>query len=291
MLSSFTDTHDFKDVWPALLYDAMHSRWEETNARTGVKVRVLHGGVSFRLDLKDGMLPMQQARRSHPKTAAAEVAWFLTGQKDSAWIRKHCKIWDKFVEDDGVTVDSAYGYRWRNHFGRDQLRQAVTALWSNPTDRRVYLSAWDPSTDGLGAAGQKNVPCPVGFNLMVEERYLHSSIYLRSSDLFVGLPYDVMGHAMLMRTVADTLKEHPLWQDLQLGTMHVTMAHAHVYEKHYEMARRCYAEPYAGDVAIEMPSAPMHAVETDPDGYVAAYAQLSEGQKWAEFNPRPEVVQ
>ncbi|WGH15511.1 putative thymidylate synthase [Pseudomonas phage PA_LZ02] len=267
----------------------------ETNARTGVRVKVGRGGTSFRVDLSDGMLPTVGFRKTFPKSAAAEVAWYLQGTQDATFIRKYAPLWDKFVElidikgglfmeDRAVEgVKAAYGYRWRSHFGRDQIRLAVEALRKDPSDRRCYVSAWDPAEDGLGALGQRNVPCPASFTFSVLNGELHSSFFIRSSDVFVGLPYDVMGHALLMDAVAHELRLRP-------GIMHVTLAHAHLYESHWDLTvEMMKQEPVVP--ALQLPGWTLSQVERAPDDYVVRYAEEAKQLTWPAYNPRPEVVE
>lgn len=290
----------------------------ETNARTGVRVKVGRGGTSFRVDLSDGLLPTVGFRKTFLKSAAAEVAWYLQGTQDATFIRKYAPLWDKFVEEipyeldmskhspyepvpnvkyrtrmegnrqaeDGAFFDgvkAAYGYRWRNHFGRDQIRLAVEALRKDPSDRRCYVSAWDPAEDGLGALGQRNVPCPASFTFSVFNGELHSSFFIRSSDVFVGLPYDVMGHALLMDAVAHELRLRP-------GVMHVTLAHAHLYESHWDLTvEMMRQEPVVP--AMQLPGWTLSQVERAPDDYVVRYAEEAKLLTWPAYNPRPEVVE
>ncbi|WID42029.1 thymidylate synthase [Pseudomonas phage ZQG1] len=270
----------------------------EVNERTGVRVKVGRGGTSFRVDLSAGFLPTIGLRKTFPKSAAAEVAWYLQGTQDATFIRKHAPLWDKFVEPvrlmkpdhlgrptyhDGEGVKAAYGYRWRAHFGRDQIAQAIEALKADSSDRRCYISAWDPAEDGLGAQGQKNVPCPAAFTFSVLEGELHSSFFIRSSDVFVGLPYDVMGHALLMDAVAATLKLKP-------GIMHVTLAHAHLYESHWDMVAECLKqEPVVPE--LQLPGWTLAQIEQHPDDYVNRIAQEAKQFTWPSYNPRPEVIE
>lgn len=266
----------------------------ELNERTGVRVKVGRGGTAFRVDLRDGLLPTVGFRKTFPKSAAAEVAWYLRGEQDATFIRKYAPLWDKFVELLPLRADSlssqqvegvkaAYGYRWRRHFGRDQIRLAVEALKRDPSDRRCYVSAWDPAEDGLGALGQRNVPCPAAFTFSVLGGELHSSIILRSSDVFVGLPYDVMGHALLMDAVAHELRLRP-------GVMHVTLAHAHLYESHWELTTEMMKqEPVVPPMLL--PGWTLSQIERAPDDYVVRYAEEAKQMTWPTFNPRPEVVE
>lgn len=284
----------FYDVYGALLAWTFQAP-VEANERTGTRVRVGRGGTAFRVDLSDGLLPTIGFRKTFPKSAAAEVAWYVRGEQDADFIRKYAPLWDKFVEplvkredlfngDEMMEgVKSAYGYRWRRHFGRDQLRLAVEALRKDPSDRRVYVSAWDPAEDGLGAQGQRNVPCPTSFTFSVTGGELHSSLFLRSSDVFVGLPYDVMGHALLMDAVAHELRIRP-------GVMHVTLAHAHLYESHWELtAEALKQEPVVP--AMQLPGWSLSQVERDPHDYVQRYAEEAKQFQWPAYSPRPEVIE
>ncbi|URA07029.1 thymidylate synthase [Xanthomonas phage Elanor] len=287
----------FYDVYGALIAWALGSPIE-ANERTGTRVRVGRGGTAFRVDLSDGLLPTIGFRKTFPRSAAAENAWYIAGTQDAEFITKYAPLWDKFVEpiqyrvfEDDVFVGhdtfsgvkSAYGYRWRRHFGRDQIRLAIEALRKDPSDRRVYVSAWDPSEDGLGEVGQRNVPCPTSFTFSVSNGELHSSLFLRSSDLFVGLPYDVMGHALLMDAMAHELRIRP-------GVMHVTLAHAHLYETHWEMAIRMMHEAPVLP-ALQLPGWSVSQIERTPDDYVLRYAEEAKQLQWPSFNPRPEVVE
>lgn len=255
----------------------------EVNKRTGEKVRILAGGHSFKLDLSPGRLPVTGTRRLYPRSAAAEVAWFLSGSRDVTWLQKYAPLWDKFVEDDGRTIDAAYGYRWRHHFGRDQVGAAYWALKADPSNRRVLVSAWDPGYDGLGAEGQKNVPCPACFTLSVVDGRLHSTLLIRSSDVFVGLPYDVMGHALMMDCFAESL-------GYDLGVMQVSIGHPHLYEPHWEMAETCLDDVEPVLSSPRLPNWTLNQVEADPDEYVARVLKLSKAVSWPTFNPKPEVV-
>src|SRR5258708_21393641 len=97
------------------LLDPAHSV-EETNERTGHRIRVLRGGRSLLVDLSTGYLPTPELRRVHPRTAAAAVAWFIKGDRSVNGLDRYAKIWGKFVEADGETIEASYGYRWRHHF-------------------------------------------------------------------------------------------------------------------------------------------------------------------------------
>lgn len=276
----------FKDEYRRLLWSLTNDQWsvEERNERTGHMIRSMLFGTTLYVDLTDGILPTIDCRKTFPRSAAAETAWYVLGTRKTDFIDRYAKrLWDKFKEADG-RVAAAYGWRWREAFGRDQLWLAVQALHKNPSDRRVWISAWDPTQDGLGAEGQKNVPCPVGFSFSIVDGRLNSTLVLRSSDVFVGLPYDVMGHAMLMGMVASSLG------GVSLGVMTVTLAHPHLYDSHYDMAHEAL-RTVAVAPQLRIPTTNLTDVRHDPDAYVAQWKELQATAFWNGYSPVPEVIE
>lgn len=262
-----------------------------TNKRTGVRVRTLHGGACFKLDVRRGV-PVPGNRRYYAKSAAAETAWQLMGTKDPEFIVRHApRLWSKFVEDG--ELKASYGFRWRKAFGRDQINLALLALAEDPTTRQVFVQAWDPSSDGLGQPNQpKNIPCPLGFALSVTGGELHMSVFIRSSDVFVGLPYDVMNHAMLLHAFAHTIGRRP-------GTLTVSLSNAHLYEPHWNLAQHATTDAWAPEhlnpskfnpISFReraLPHWQVGDIIKDPDGYVESWSQVKTRADW---DPKPELV-
>lgn len=269
------------------LLSELHNRGShEVNERTGVGITMLEGGHSLKLDLRDGRLPVPGNRRYWPRVAAAEVAWQFMGTKSPDFIlAKAPKIWQDFVEDG--ELKTAYGYRWRKHFGRDQLAMAVEQLRDNPTNRQLFISAWDPATDGLGAPDQpKNIPCPVGFSLTRTKDTIHCSVFIRSSDAFVGLPYDVMGYALTLDAIAASCGCAP-------GTLHFTLAHPHYYDPHAQAVENCLTgtqRVWATNVEPTLPAWSVEDIEARPDAYVDQVATLTKRVNHSDWNPTPELV-
>lgn len=270
------------------------------NERTGEICHTFHQAISFSLDLGQE-LPFSLLRKFYPKTGAAEAAWFIQGTQDSTWIKKYCPIWDDFTEDDGVTIKAAYGYRWRKHFGRDQLEDLISGLFINPSDRRTVLCAWDPGDDGLMHHGTKNVPCPFAMSFYIVGDKLMMSYYIRSSDLYVGLPYDVFCTAYVVDAVISSLRQRALLHlakpnrmydeptlqrlmklsMLKPGTMSVTLGNPHMYDKHLPLAQEaltCYrnnknsyhqsAIKTGTQLYPRMPNWSVEQIEANPDLYV-----------------------
>ena len=296
----------YTDLLRALLNP---SAFREVNERTGVGISFAPQGWTLTTNVGRG-LPLVNIRRTHPRTAAAEVEWFVSGEKSLGRLHAHkVHMWDAFAKLDVIpervwglpvqdfikgkrkvlVVDTAYGYRWRRHFGRDQLREAVNTLAEEPTSRRVVVTAWDPGVDGMRAK-QLATPCPFGFSLSISrsERnsMLNSSLWIRSSDVFVGLPYDVMGHAILMGLLAAELDMRPGW-------LNVSLAHPHLYDVHRDMAAEGLEHVALRGMTtprVVVPHLTLSEVEETPGVLVVWYEKAQSLTEWPAFNPRPEVV-
>ncbi len=274
-------TQPFMVAYRALFQDLNDNGISELNARTGVGIIMLEGGHSFKIDL--ATIPVAGNRRFWPYIAAAEIAWQFMGTRDPEWIlSKAPKIWSNFIEDG--QLKTAYGYRWRKHFNRDQIAMAVQQLRDNPTNRQLFISAWDPSIDGLGAPNQpKNIPCPIGFSVSVSKDQVHGSVFMRSSDVFVGLPYDVMGYALTIAAMAKSAGKTP-------GTLHMTLAHPHIYAPHLKFMQESLTQRHWIRSVIPLPDWSLEDINTDPDGYIDMVKKLTSNSPMHEWNPMPKVI-
>jgi thymidylate synthase len=209
----------------------------------------------------------------------------MMGTQNASWLIERAPLWTKFTEADGVTVKGAYGHRWRHHFGgRDQIMDAIHKLHLDPSTRQVNISAWDPAIDGKEPA--KNIPCPTNFTLSILDGRLYSSLFLRSSDLFVGLPYDVMAHAMVMNAIRWNLND--MGHDLDLGIMHVTLAHAHLYQKHVPLALEALNAPISVP-RHELGKWSVYAIVSTPESFHHYHREQAKKHVWPDVVVRPEV--
>ena len=247
------------------------------NERTGLHTKALPG-ITYDLWPGSGF-PLLTLRKIPIKLFCAEVVWMITGGKKLDFLRQFTKIWDDFAEADG-TMETAYGYRWRHHFGRDQLVELVKHLREEPSSRQGVVIMWDPASDGLTAPKKKNVPCPFCWTANIINGKFNLHVIVRSNDMMLGNPHDTAGFALLQMMLAQELGVQP-------GKFTVSISHAHIYENHYEQAqelfdRQNYEHP---EIICRLPeNSFVRALQGDV-GLVEELFQMFKAQ----YNPAPPL--
>lgn len=225
----------FDEIYQSLLQKIMDEGVRELNQRTGHETAAVPG-LSFSLDIEKDGFPLLSLRKIPTKIFIAEQIWFISGaRRPDDFLRDFTKIWDDFTNP-GDVVTVAYGYRWRKHFGRDQLGKLVELLQNDHSSRHGVVITWDPSSDGLGGASRGNVPCPYTFTVNIIGGRLNMMNVVRSNDMILGFPHDVAGFALLQLILAQKLGVRP-------GVYSQIIANAHVYDIHYDAARTMIKRP------------------------------------------------
>ena len=208
-------------------------------------------GYSMRYSLKDGTIPLLTTKRVAWKTCFNELIWFINGHTDNKKLTdKKVTIWNanasrEFLDSRGLhnnEVDDlgpVYGHQWR-HFnaeykdchtdytgkGVDQLQYIIDSL-KNPetrTSRRFVLSAWNPCQIDQMALP----PCHVLMQFYVREnKYLSCSLYQRSGDIGLGVPFNIASYSFLTHIIA---RHCGLIAD---EFVHF-IGNAHIYENHID---------------------------------------------------------
>jgi hypothetical protein len=131
-------------------------------------------------------------RNASPFFHFMESLWMLAGRDDVAFVAQYNKRMAEY-SDNGITLHGAYGYRWRNWFGHDQLWAIIGELKTNPTSRRCVLSMWDGgggrnhSADlTVATNGGKDVPCNTHAYFNIEDGMLRMTVCCRSNDAIWG---------------------------------------------------------------------------------------------------------
>jgi thymidylate synthase len=171
------------------------------------------------------------ARDANPFFHLMEALWMLDGRRDVEWISRFSANIANY-SDDGKVFNGAYGWRWRYHYGMDQLLVIADRLRRNPDDRRQVLSMWDPRQD-LSHQHTKDVPCNVSACFQVDtDGRLALMVFNRSNDLIWGAHGANAVQFSVLQEVMASLT------GLGVGTYTQTSFNTHIYQGHWEMAEK-----------------------------------------------------
>lgn len=165
----------------------------------------------------------------NPAFALVEVFWILAGRRDAAFLAHWNRQLHKFVGDAPV-LSGAYGFRLRHHLGLDQIDRVYHALGSAPGTRQAVLQIWDAATDlpkENGTPTSDDIPCNVVAMPKVRNGRLEWLQVMRSNDLFLGLPHNVVQFTALQEMMAG-------WLGLGVGSYHHVSDTLHVYVEKLE---------------------------------------------------------
>jgi thymidylate synthase len=202
---------------------------EFESAPRGMKIKESLG-VQFRIKNPRDRLPLVAARNFSAAYFVAETLWYLSGSDSTAWISRYASFW-KNITDDGVTANSAYGARiFRPH---DRIANRGIVQWDyvkeelrkDPDSRRAVIHIRTPD-DSLHAV--KDVPCTLALQFFIREGKLHLHVNMRSSDIILGIAYDVPAFTTMQEIMANEL-------GVGLGEYVHTSNSLHCYERDFEM--------------------------------------------------------
>jgi thymidylate synthase len=203
---------------------------EERSDRTGVGTLGVFG-YQYRVDLADGF-PLLTTKRIHVRSVVHELLWFLRGDTNVGYLNEHgVTIWDEWADPDG-DLGPIYGHQWRSwpsHDGGtiDQLGRVVDLIRTDPTSRRLVVSAWNVADIDRMALP----PCHCLFQFHVSgDGRLSCQLYQRSADVFLGVPFNLASYALLTALIAKATGLEP-------GHFVHTFGDAHLYLNHLEQAR------------------------------------------------------
>lgn len=107
-------------------------------------------------------------------------------------------------------------------FGIDQLKNVINEIKTNPTSRRILLTTYNPAQVKQGVL----YPChSITIQFYVQDEYLDMFCYNRSSDLFLGLPFNIASSSLLLMIISKLTNLTPRYFNLTLGDCHIYSLH------------------------------------------------------------------
>ena len=219
-------------------------------------------GSAMHFSLENGTIPLLTTKKVAQKTCLRELLWFISGSTNNETLQKqNVKIWNgnasrEFLDSRGLDhleegdLGPVYGHQWR-HFnaaytncnadytdrGIDQLNNVIKML-RDPHDkwsRRIVMSAWNPcQLDEMALP-----PCHVlvQFNVVPPNK-LSCSLYQRSGDIGLGVPFNIASYSFLTHLIAHHCNLEPLEFNYHLGN-------CHIYDDHIDaLKEQIKRQPY-----------------------------------------------
>lgn len=175
----------------------------------GIECREETGLSILVRDMRQNIL-VHPKRKLNYRFAVAEWLWIAAGRNDVASLAKFNSKIAQF-SDDGETFAGAYGPRlapqWK--WVRDKLE-------ADPDTRQAVVSIWTPSP-----AGSRDIPCTLSMQFLRRNGQLNCIVTMRSSDAWLGIPYDFFSFSMLANSLAGELGDVPGWLQINMGSSHL----------------------------------------------------------------------
>lgn len=207
------------------LIDRIITKSQSQMDRTGVGTVYLFGeDIEFDLDI---YFPIVALREIAYKQAFGELAGFIEGTTSKKrFTELGCTYWNTTGQDDNL--GPIYGAQWRNWQSAngeytDQLVTLINSLKNNPGSRRHILSTWN-----VGDMHKMALPpCHMTAQFNVDSTgFLDCVVYMRSVDVMLGLPYDIILYALLTKLLAKDC-------GYQAGKLKFFFGNTHIYKNHY----------------------------------------------------------
>lgn len=181
----------------------------------GLEIREILANQSC-IDMKHPVLSVKSRKLGY-RFMCREAWWIINGRNDVASIKNYSKAISRF-SNDNVYFDGAYGPRIV-----DQLRYVVDALYNDTDTRQAVLEIWRPNP-----RDSKDIPCTINIQWLIRENKIYCIDTMRSSDIWLGWPYDVFNFTMLTGYIMLLLRERGL-DNLELGNLYLNAGSQHLY--------------------------------------------------------------
>lgn len=230
---------------------------EEKPDRTGVGIYSKFG-ETLRFSLSDNKVPMLTTKKMFTKGIVEELLFFLRGESDTKILEaKGVNIWKgnttrEFLDKTGLKhfpegyMGKMYGHQWRKFgahdevanyesgayestpTGVDQIANVIHLLKTDPNSRRIVVNAWNAKD----LPRMCLAPCHPMFQFYVtNDNELSCCFYMRSVDMFLGFPFNLLSYAILTHIIAKTVGMKAKELVFMGGDTHVYKSHLNQVEE------------------------------------------------------------
>ncbi|KII74348.1 Thymidylate synthase [Thelohanellus kitauei] len=246
------DEYQYLDLCRKVIEEGVY---KDDRTKTGTKSIF---GAHMRFNLRDSF-PLLTTKSVFWKGIVHELLWIIKGSTDTKILSDAgIHFWDGnssreyldslgFVDREVGDLGPVYGFQWR-HFGAkcidkntdytgqgvDQLLGVIDKIKTNPNDRRIVMSAWNP----VDIKEMALPPCHILSQFYVSNGELSCQLYQRSGDLGLGVPFNIASYSLLTHMIAHIC-------GLKVGDFVHCIGDAHVYMNHVDALKiQIEREPY-----------------------------------------------
>lgn len=215
--------NEYKGLLSGIFFGGM-----EKEDRTGTGTRSVFGRI-IKHDMQLGF-PLLTSKKISFNAVRTELLWILQGRTDLKYLEDNgVNYWRPDYERSGRTDETlgpVYGKQWRDFNGVDQFKELVYSINTNPSSRRLIVSAWAPHEMNDMALP----PCHYAFQVYINNGVMDLMWMQRSADVFLGLPYDIAMYGLLLEMLAKGA-------GLKAGKLIGQLGDCHLYNNHLEQAK------------------------------------------------------
>ena len=218
--------------------------------RTGVGIKSKFG-IHMTYDISKH-IPLLTTKKVFSRGIIEELLWFLRGETDNKLLQeKNVHIWDgntsrEFLDSLGHTNrregdgGPIYGFNFRHYGakyvdcdtdytgqGYDQVTEVIRLIKEEPNSRRILINLWNPCVLNEGVLP----PCHTLYQFRVYGDRLCCSLYQRSGDMGLGVPFNIASATLMTYIFAHLTGKKP-WKLVH------TIGDAHIYINHEEALKK-----------------------------------------------------
>lgn len=247
--SAFHQEYLYTHMANNILYSGKDLRQDRTGTGTYSKF-----GGQLCFDISDS-IPVLTTKQVAFRTVVKELLFFLRGDTNTKLLEQEgVNIWKgnttrEFLDGRNLEhyqegdMGPMYGYNWRNFGGKyegchvptsfaggyDQLDNLIEGIKNDPYSRRHMMTTFNPAD----VARSVLAPCHgiVTQFYVTSDTKLSCHVYCRSSDVFLGLPFNIASYAVLTYIIAKKTGLQPSELVMSFGDVHIYANHVQQIEQ------------------------------------------------------------
>lgn len=160
-----------------------------------------------------------QNRKLNYAFSTVDALFIANGDNRVANLAQYNKNIAQF-SDDGLIFNGAYGPAFNN-----QLMYAVNALKEDEKTRQAVITIWHENP-----IVSKDRKCTIALQFLIRDGSIHTKVTMRSSDVWLGIPYDFFNFTIMTLRVLTLYNESKMPNEpIKLGNMNWSAGSSHLY--------------------------------------------------------------